>query len=305
MGDIYMVGGWDNKNLDRYDPKRKTFKTINSLKTGRCNFGICKYDDCSFMIAGGDDDYYVIKTSFVYNINSNKFKEVGNLKTKRHGHVLVNCMDNIYAIGGAKDIGGANDDCLKTIEVFDKSTKLWRLIKSKLVTPRFYHCAAAHKHFVFVVGGMQRDYLITSSIEKFDTSTGRVEIIKTKLRVPRCHFALTKFEKSVFIIGGRINSNKIDANEKDTNKIDSNNKDSNRQDSNSKDLYRIDSNNIDSNIVDSNIVDSNKVDSKKLYSNKHVDEFTDSVEILNLKSEKLYRGKNIPFKDQSFSSCSL
>ena len=241
MGDIYMVGGWDNKNLDRYDAKKKTFKTISSLKTGRCNFGICKYDDSSFIIAGGDDDYYTTRTSFVYDFTTDDFKPVGNLNTRRHGHALVNCMDRIYAIGGANN--DANDGSLKTIEVFDKTTESWKETKSKLVIPRFYHCAVAHERFIFVVGGMQRDYLITNSIEKFDTSTGRVEVIKAKLRVPRCHFALAKLEESVIIIGGKIEPN--------TNK------------------------------------------------------FTDSVEIFNLKSEKLYRGQSIPFADKGFSSCTL
>ena len=204
LQDVYIVGGWDNKDLDRYDNISKTFKTKHSLQTGRCNFGICEYDSKHFIIAGGDDDYYTTRTSYLYDVTSNKFKKVGNLNSKRHGHVLVNCMDEIYAIGGS------NDDCLNTIEIFDKSTKLWRVIRAKLVIARFYHCAVAHKHFIFVIGGMKQDFKILNSIEKFNTLSGKIELLQIKLRVARSLFALTKLEKSVFIIGGQVKSKKSD-----------------------------------------------------------------------------------------------
>ena len=205
---IFIVGGLSNKYIDRFDVSTRTFTKVNSLKESRRDFGICQYDSQHFIFAGGRDydNRVTLKTSYLYNITTNSFSQVGNLKTKRSGLVLIKSENgDIFAIGGANK----QFETLKTIEKFDKQSRTWKVIPTKLKIGRFEPRAVAYKHFIFLIGGNQQNYKMTNSIEKIDTTTGEVEVIQTKLRQARNCFAVAKHGHLVYIIGGITNGSEV------------------------------------------------------------------------------------------------
>ena len=200
---IYIVGGWNNKDIDRFDPTTRTFRKVKSLKESRRDFGICQYDSQHLIFAGSYDydNREFLNTSYLYNITTNSLKQVGKLNTARSGLVLIkNEAGSIFAIGGSNKQG----KILKTIEKFDKKSQTWKVINAKLKIGRFQHRAVAYKHYIFVIGGKQQNQKMTNSIEKIDTTTGEVEVIKTKLRQARRNFAVAKHGHLVYIIGGDV-----------------------------------------------------------------------------------------------------
>ena len=237
---VYIVGGMDNKTIEKYDAGAKHFKTVNKMKTDRYFFGISPYKTDLFIVAGGYEDGVITDACFLYNTVSNTFKKIGKLNTERYGLFLVNCKDTVYAIGGCDK----KDEFLETIEKFDPATENWSTIDAELNTARTLHRAVAHEEHIYVIGGMKENKKMISNIEKFNTCTGIIEIIKTKLEVARCNFAVCSDQSDVYIIGG-YGQNK----------------------------------------------------------NSDLESFTRSVEIFNLESETLQKGKHIPFADQAFTAC--
>ena len=124
-----------------------------------------------FLLHSGNN--YRVKTSYIYNTSTNLLKRVGDLSTVRYGHVLVRSDDgDVYAIGG----DDANDDCLDTIEKFDRNTRAWSVVGSKLNYPRSHFQAVAYESFIYVISGQLQHKNVARSIEKFDTRTGKVRV---------------------------------------------------------------------------------------------------------------------------------
>ena len=114
---VFLIGGDDNKTIEEYNISTKTFKKIATVKNVRREFGICAINKNEVLIAGGYENNETTNNSFLFNINSKTFKDVGNLKTKKYGHVLVNVEGVVYAIGGWN-----RNEYLNTIEILDPVT---------------------------------------------------------------------------------------------------------------------------------------------------------------------------------------
>ena len=80
------------------------------------------------LVAGGAVDYYATNNCFLFNIETSLMKDVGNVITKRHGHVVVNLKDIIYAIGGRNK----KREFLNMIETFHQSTEKWETLNTRL-----------------------------------------------------------------------------------------------------------------------------------------------------------------------------
>ena len=195
---VFLVGGWYNNTIEEYDISTKTFKNVATMKNYRHSFGICVFNKTEVLVAGGRGDYnMVINSCLLFNTNTKTFKEVGNMNTKRCGHVLVNVDETIYSIGGLDD----NDEELNTIEMFDPVTEQWKTSDVKLHIERKNHQAVAHKHFIYIFGGWC-GCRYTNTIERFNIKTGQVTIIDSKLHVARSDFAVGKVDSEVYIFGG-------------------------------------------------------------------------------------------------------
>ena len=103
----------------------------------------------------------------------------------------------MYSIGGRDE----EYEKLDTIETFDPVTEQWKISDAKLNIARTGHQAVAHKHFIYIIGGLCEDGY-TDTIEKYSLLTGKIELIDEKLRVARSYFAVGKVDSDVYIFGG-------------------------------------------------------------------------------------------------------
>ena len=204
---VFIVGGEYNNTIEEYEVSSKSLKFIaTSRMSGRSLFGMCLLNDKMLLIAGGEDDNGIVTNNCVlFNTNYkqfmlftyDQFKPLPSMNTERCGHVLVNVYGVIYSIGGENN----KDEYLKSIEEFHPSTEEWRISTFELQIARCDHQAVAHKHFIYVFGGISNDGR-TATIEKIDTVTKCVEIIPTQIRVTRSSFAVAKVNEKVHLLGG-------------------------------------------------------------------------------------------------------
>ena len=215
---IYIVGGKNNNNIDKYNPSTGVFEKVALMAEYGRSFEICSVDSESFIFAGGlDGKDSSVTTSYIFNTNSNTLKKVGSLNTGRYGCPLVKSEDgDIYAIGG----GDEKMNCLNTIEKFDEKSLKWKDFSTKLKTARSYFQAVAYKNFIYIIGGELQNGTITNSIEKFDTISKEIKVIKTKLNIGRSFFAVAKLENLVYIIGGQVHNFIVEAEIIETNTVE-------------------------------------------------------------------------------------
>ena len=204
---IYVVGGFDNPDVDKFDPMTRSFKTVSSLETEQEFFGICQYDSDNFIFAGG---YNVsngksLTATYTYNTKNSALKQVGSLNDERWAHVLVRSESgDIFAIGGSNK----RRRRFISIEKFDKENQSWNVIRTRLIKGRSNLQAVAHKTYIYVIGGRLQNGSVTDSIEKFDVVTGQVQTVQKKLNVARAGFAAAKLGNLVYIMGGETSDSK-------------------------------------------------------------------------------------------------
>ena len=200
---IFIGGGYNNNTIEEYNISTKTFEKVATMNKSLSSFGICPFSKSEVLIAGGSHSIYeVTNNCFLFNTNSKTFKDIGDMNTKKFGHVLVNVEGVVYSIGG-RDVNYAY---LNTIEILDPKSKQWKTSSAKLNIARYNHQAVAHKYFIYIFGGYCESTRscdgYTDTIEKFNLLTGNIELLDVKLYYPRQKFAVGKIYSDVYIIGG-------------------------------------------------------------------------------------------------------
>jgi len=203
---VLTFGGFDNKTIQQYEISTKKSSVWGTQTKARIEFGICAYNKSEVLIAGGEDhNGEITDTCFLYNFKKT-YNEVGTMKSKRKGHVLVNLDGVIYCIGGQNE----KLEYLNTIETFDRETKEWKTSDVKLHVPRYRHQAVAHNNFIYIFAGYCGFGDYSNTIEKFDVKTGKIELLDVKLRIARSDFAVGKVRSEVFIFGGKTRNGSTD-----------------------------------------------------------------------------------------------
>ena len=193
----FIVGGYSNNTIDIYDKHTKTFQTVNTLNEIRSEFGICAIKG-NILISGGYKVSLLQKSCFLYKPSSNTFKPIASMNVERRGHALVNMNDKfVYSIGG----WNKHDDYLNSVEKYNPETDVWTIVDQKLNIARDDHQAVAYKHYIYVIGGINKNSVV-DSIEKIDTRNETVILIDTKMKEARYRFALAKIDNNAYILGG-------------------------------------------------------------------------------------------------------
>jgi len=199
----YLVGGYNNKDIDEYNLTTKKIRKMNSMKTNRRKFGICVHTEHKILITGGWENGST-DSCFLYDTIENTFETIGSLNTGRHAHVVVNEGNTAYAIGGLD----TNNKILNTIEVLNETTQKWKLLETTLLIPRYFHQAVVHKNSIYIIGGKDGSDEQTDTIEKFDLLTERIDFLNVKLKIARSSPAVAKYMNDLYIIGGYTGNGK-------------------------------------------------------------------------------------------------
>ena len=202
---IFIVGGQNNKTIDKFDRFTNSFKTVATMKESRYFFAPCCYKTYSLLVAGGRvDNKPITNNCFLYKTSTKTFKEFASLNVESCGHILVNLNGVVYSIGGM------NEKCkgLDSIEFFEEGGKQWKICDFKLNLGRFGHQAVAHKNHIYIVGGWRAGNRQTNTVERIDVNSGKVDLLEVELRGARGRFGSCKIESDVYICrSGASNGN--------------------------------------------------------------------------------------------------
>lgn len=210
---LYLVGGERNNAIDIFEPITPSFGNLNSMQTCRSSFGICQYNDCSLIVAGGyhsrckSGNRALNATSFLYDTSTNDIKYLGNLNKPKQKLVLVNCLGAVFALGGY----GKKVDCEKIVEKLNPTTDKWEIIQSKLTVCRISPRAISHNEYIYVFGGKNYQGIMQDSVEKINTLSGEVTIFESMMQIPKFSFAICKIDSDVYLIGGDKSNQSYDS----------------------------------------------------------------------------------------------
>nr|XP_002122376.3 kelch-like protein 12 isoform X1 [Ciona intestinalis] len=120
-GSLYAFGGYDGliplNSMESFDPQKKkwnTLKPMNERRQGLC--GVV-YNDQIYAIGGNE-----LNSVERFNMRTHTWSKVSSMKYKRCGACACVVSGKIYVIGGYGD-----KESKMTIEVYDETSKKWRL----------------------------------------------------------------------------------------------------------------------------------------------------------------------------------
>ena len=207
---VFLVGGWNNDTVEKYDTVTEKFTEINLVKKSsllaaesRHSFGMCAYETDSLLIASGcpNNNDEITKSCFLLDTKAQTAREVGSLGDGRAGHALVNLEEEIFCIGGHSINYMGVATYFSSIEKFNPITEEWMTSHLKLIEGRRDHQAVTYKQFIYVLGGRTEKDWCTDTIERINVSEGKVEMLDVKLRRWCSVFAVAVVKSDLYIFG--------------------------------------------------------------------------------------------------------
>jgi RHS repeat-associated protein len=161
-GKIYIMGGSNATStlstLEVYNPTTQALETSlapKAMNTARKNFGASvalidgKY---AIVAAGGENGSTVLNSVESYDPSTNlwtTWATTSFMKVKRKGFGLAFVCGKLYAFGGMNDLG----QYVKSVEVYDDTTKTWTLIDREPSVARAFFGSTAAFNSIFIAGG--------------------------------------------------------------------------------------------------------------------------------------------------------
>jgi len=110
------------------------FADMNSPRSGH-GCAVVPGEELSVIVAGGTKGFgqTAVAESEIFDLNTNTWKTVASMNKERFGHALVRVGEKIFAIGG--DDRNPNN-VMDTIEEYDGTKNMWKIIEKKLKKPR-------------------------------------------------------------------------------------------------------------------------------------------------------------------------
>lgn len=117
------------KQCDIFDPSTGDWSSIEPLKIGRYQAGVCAYDNKVYAV-GGCDSWNCLNSAEIYDPTTNSWSMGPPLITARRGCGLAVFHGRLYAVGGS-----TGTHSLTSTEVYDPSEQVW-VPGPSMCTPR-------------------------------------------------------------------------------------------------------------------------------------------------------------------------
>ena len=141
--DILLVGGYSSKyRVLKFDTITKNFTNLGDvLKEGRSGHACTRFED-EVIVTGGLKGTELRSTEIINLNDLTKAHTAGNLVLARafHGLVVVHVENNptVLALGGGFSGPNGGLNSLNSIEIWNATSKTWRMTSMKLSKPRIY-----------------------------------------------------------------------------------------------------------------------------------------------------------------------
>jgi len=197
---IYVVGGFvppstTTATVERYDIRRDRWSGARSMPIAVNHPAVASHGGFLYVYGGYTDASFGPVTGALqrFDPRSRRWKLMPPSPTPRAAAALAARAGKLYAVGGA------DDDALKTLEVYDVATRRWRSAPP-MRTAREHIAAAITADGLYVFGG-RSSAGEHDTVERFDPRSRRWETLPP-MRTARSGFAAVAVGDRPVVFGG-------------------------------------------------------------------------------------------------------
>ena len=171
---IAVAGGCTRrarKSAEFYNPSFNQWKALAPINNYRKLNALVSCNDCLFCLGGYGEGKCLSSVEKLCNVDG-VWQHVQSMQTPRREFASVNCLGDIYAIGGQSDQLGST----KSVEKYDFKSNSWNYV-NEINVERRGHSACVMQDKIYIVGGKNAANEFVSEIECYDPSNGQWSIV--------------------------------------------------------------------------------------------------------------------------------
>ncbi|MFY9531322.1 MAG: kelch repeat-containing protein [Candidatus Acidiferrales bacterium] len=227
-GKMYVFAGlapvWKPKGLVyEYDPATNQWNKKKPMALPSHHVAFTEYRGKIYAFGGfvypqsGPPAWAPINNSWEYDPETDTWKPLAPLPTKRGSALAAAVGDKVYVIGGASTPPGSNQKaidpshpqvCLGTVEEYDPPTNAWHE-RSPMPTPRNHAAVGVINGKVYVIGGRVGAAFISldsdvSVVEEYDPATDTWGAPRARMPTTRSALAAGVYGARIYVAGGEF-----------------------------------------------------------------------------------------------------
>uniref|UniRef100_A0A452FIU8 Kelch like family member 38 n=1 Tax=Capra hircus TaxID=9925 RepID=A0A452FIU8_CAPHI len=155
------------------------------------------YQDFLILLGGRKDNQQTTRDVLLYDGQTGRWQSLAKLPARLYKASAVSLHRGIYVLGGmavGKSVPSAK------VYVFSLKLNQWRPGQPMLAA-RYSHRSAAHKNFIFSIGGIGEGHKVMGSMERYD-SVGNVWETMASMPVGVLHPAVAVKDQRLYLFGG-------------------------------------------------------------------------------------------------------
>ncbi|XP_070238540.1 kelch-like protein 38 [Bos mutus] len=155
------------------------------------------YQDFLILLGGRKDNQQTTRDVLLYDGQTGRWQSLAKLPARLYKASAVSLHRSIYMLGGmavGKSVPSAK------VYVFSLKLNQWRPGQPMLAA-RYSHRSAAHKNFIFSIGGIGEGHEVMGSMERYD-SVGNVWERMASMPVGVLHPAVAVKDQRLYLFGG-------------------------------------------------------------------------------------------------------
>jgi hypothetical protein len=226
-GKLYILGGYGANApgglagwLNEYDPATDRWTKKLDIPTPVHHMAITGYMGKVYVFGGGikptpeGGNWFPSDQSWEYTPETDTWRELAPMPTKRGGGFAVELGGKIYVIGGSGYHPGRTEDIsisasvphrsLGTNEVYDPATNTWET-RMAMNVPRNHLAGGAVNGKIYAMGGRVGWSFVGSSsvdtVEEYDPATDRWSV-RSRMLYPRSGMAFGSDGRLIYALGG-------------------------------------------------------------------------------------------------------
>lgn len=155
------------------------------------------YQDFLILLGGRKDNQQTTRDVLLYDGQTGRWQSLAKLPARLYKASAVSLHRSVYMLGGmavGKSVPTAK------VHIFSLKLNQWRPGQPMLVA-RYSHRSAAHKNFIFSIGGIGEGHEVMGSMERYD-SVGNVWEMMASMPVGVLHPAVAVKDQRLYLFGG-------------------------------------------------------------------------------------------------------
>lgn len=206
-GRIYVVGGYVEGSVtsflnQEYNPATNTWKNRRRLPLGLNHVGLAAHQGKLYAFGGFiRQNRDPVSNAFVYDPQTDRWKEIASMPSKRGAVAVVSLGDKLHLIGGAHGVQRGERRSVNEHFVYDIKTNSYAN-RAPLPVRRDHMGLVAVSGKIHAIGGRLESFNNNSPLHHaYDPDTEKwVEL--AKLPTPRSGFAAALLDGLIIVIGG-------------------------------------------------------------------------------------------------------